>query len=117
PTMQHINPMSRGEFSLIELAILTSTIGIGLNLLLVSLRSGWKHLGDLFTPAQVVVPVLMLIAATAVSILTLADPGHRTESLREVRTVILEPILFLIVARMVLRRPAYRSWVSVVMIT
>lgn len=117
PTMQHINPMPRGEFSLIELAILTSTIGIGLNLLLVSLRSGWKHLGDLFTPAQVVVPVLMLIAATAVSILTLADPGHRTESLREVRTVILEPILFLIVARMVLRRPAYRSWVSVVMIT
>ena len=116
PTMQHINPMPRGEFSLIELAILTSTVGIGINLLLVSLRSGWKHLGDLFTPAQVVVPVVMLVAATAVSMLTLADPEHRSESLREVRTVILEPILFLVTARMVLRRPAYRSWVSVVMI-
>lgn len=116
PTMQQLNPMPRGEFSLVELAIITSTIGIGINLLLVSLRSGWKQLGDLFTPPQIVVPVLMLVAATAVSMLTLADPGHRSESLREVRTVIVEPIMFLIAARMVLRRPAYRSWVSVVMI-
>ena len=115
PTMQHIHPMPRGEFSLIELAILTSTIGIGLNLLLVSVRSGWKHLLDILTPAQVVVPVVMLVAATALSIFTLADPGHRSESLREVRTVILEPIAFLAVARLVLRRPLYRSWVSVVL--
>lgn len=115
PTMQHIHPMPRGEFSLIELAILTSTIGIGLNLMLVSLRSGWRHLWDVLTPAQFVIPVLMLLAATAVSTLTLADPGHRAESLREVRTVILEPIIFLVVARMVLRRPLYRSWVGVVL--
>src|SRR5690554_4649275 len=48
PTMHHLNPMPRGEFSLLELAIVTSTIGIAINLHLVSLRSGWKHLGDLF---------------------------------------------------------------------
>ncbi len=115
PTMQHIHPLPRGEFSLIELAILTSTAGIGLNLLLVSLRSGWKHLLDILSPAQIVVPVIMLVAATAVAMVTLADPAHRSESLREVRTVILEPLLFLATARLVLRRPLYRSWVSVVM--
>ncbi len=115
PTMQHIHPMPRGEFSLIELAILTSTIGIGINLLLVSIRSGWRHLWDVLTPAQFVVPVLMLIAAAAVSMLTLADPAHRSESLREVRTVIVEPIMFLVMARLVLRRPMYRSWVGIVL--
>lgn len=118
PTIHHIHPLPRGEFSLLELAILTSTIGIGLNLLLISLRSGWKHLGDVFTPAQVVVPILMLIAATGVSFLNLAEPAHTTEALREIRTVIIEPIMFLVTARMVLRRPLYRSWVgTVLMIT
>lgn len=118
PTMQHILPMPKGEFSLLELAILTSTVGIGINVLLISLRSGWKHLGDLFTPAQVVVPVALLIAATGVSLLNLATPPHTTEALREVRTVIVEPIMFLVAARMVMRRPVYRSWVgTVLMIT
>ncbi len=114
PTAQQIQPMPRGEFSLLELAIITSTLGIGLNLLLVSFRSGWKHLADIFLPAQVIVPAAMLIIATGVSLLTLADPGHRTESLREVRTVIIEPLMFLFMARLVLRRDHNRSWVSVV---
>lgn len=118
PTMHHILPMPRGEFSLLELAIITSTAGIALNLILVSLRSGWRHLGDLFTPPQIVVPVLLLIAATGVSLLNLADPPHQSEALREVRTVIVEPIMFLVAARMVMRRPIYRSWVgSVLMLT
>lgn len=112
PTMHHLNPMPRGEFTLLELAILTSTVGIAINMLLVSLRSGWKHLADLFTPAQVVVPILMLLLATGVSILNLAEPAHTAEALREVRTVILEPIMFLVAARMVFRRPLYRSWVG-----
>lgn len=116
PTMHHLNPMPRGEFTLLELAILTSTVGIALNLLLVSFRSGWKHFGDVFTPPQIVVPVLMLIAATAVSLLNLASPDHMSESLREVRTVIVEPIMFLVAARLVLRRQLYRSWVGVALI-
>lgn len=116
PTAQHILPMPRGQFSLLELAIITSTLGIGLNMMLVSFRSGWKHLTDLFLPAQVVVPAAMLVVATAVSLLTLADPAHRTESLREVRTVIIEPLMFLFVARLVLRREQNRNWVSVMSI-
>lgn len=116
PTMHHLNPMPRGEFTLLELAILTSTAGIAINQLLLALRSGWKQLGDIFTPAQVVVPMLMLLGATVVSLLNLASPDHMTESLREVRTAIVEPILFLVAARLVLRRPLYRSWVGTVLI-
>lgn len=113
PTTHHLNPMPRGGFTLLELSILTSTVGIALNLLLVSIRSGWKHLGDLFTPPQIVVPVMLLLAATGVSLLNLASPDHMTESLREVRTVILDPIMFLVTARLVLRRSLYRSWVGI----
>lgn len=116
PTMQHLNTMPGGQFSLLELAILTSTIGICLNLLLVSIRSGWKHLGDVFTPAQIVVPTLMLLAATAIAFVSMGEDAHRTEALREIRLVIIEPIMFLVVARLVLRRKIYRSWVGAVFI-
>lgn len=116
PTMQHLNPMPRGQFTLVELAILTSTAGIGINLLLVSIRSGWKQLLDVLSPAQFVVPVCMLLAATAVTFLAMDDGSHRTEALREIRTVIIEPIMFLVTARLILRRSVYRSWVGTVVI-
>lgn len=116
PTMQHLNPMPAGQYSLLELAILTSTVGICLNLLLVSIRSGWKHLGDVFTPAQIFVPTLMLVLATGIAFVSMGDGAHRTEALREIRLVIIEPVMFLVVARLVLRRSIYRSWVGSVFI-
>ncbi len=109
PTMYDLYPMPRGSFSLLELAILTSTAGIGLRMLAESLRGGWDWVVEILRPAQVVVPVAMIVVATAIALLTLADPGHRAESLREVRTVIVEPILFLLVARLVLRDPIARD--------
>lgn len=117
PTMYDLYPMPRGSFSLLELAILTSTAGIGLRMLVESLRGGWQWISEVLRPAQIVVPVAMIVVATAIAMLTLADPWHRAESLREVRTVILEPILFLVVARLVLRERIARDvfgWAIVV---
>ena len=116
PTMHQLNPMPRGDYSLIELAILTGGVGIGINLLLVSVRSGWRHLADLFSPAQVVVPAVMLVIATAISLVNLAEPAHRSEALREVRLVILEPLIFLACARLIFRGEHNRNWVSVIFI-
>lgn len=110
PTMYNLYPMPRGEFSLLELAILTATAGIAARLLIDSMRHGFGHLLDVLTPAQVVVPIGMLLVATVLSLATLADPGHRSESLREVRTVIIEPLLFFAVARMAMRRQVVRAY-------
>lgn len=109
PTMFDLYPLPRGSFSLLELAIVASAAGVGLRIVVDILRGRSSSLGDLFRPAQVVVPVGMLLLATVVSMLTLADPGHRAESLREVRTVIIEPLMFLFVARWVLRDRAARD--------
>lgn len=108
PTMYDLHRMPGGTFSLLELAILTSFAGIALRLVIDGIRRGFGTLRDLFTPAQVVVPALMLAAAAAITLVTLADPGHRAESLREIRTVIIEPLMFLVAARMVLRDPESR---------
>lgn len=109
PTMFDLYPLPRGSFSLLELAILVLTAGFGLRTLVDIVRGGWASLEEVFRPAHLVVPIGMLLVATFISLLTLADPGHRAESLREVRTVILEPILFLFVARLVLRDRAARD--------
>jgi putative inorganic carbon (HCO3(-)) transporter len=110
PTMYDLYPMPRGTFSLLELAILTATAGIALRLLLDGWRNGWKTLSALFVPAQVVVPIVLLLGAAALTIVTLAEPVYRAETLREIRTVIIEPLLFFAVARMAMRQYAVRAF-------
>lgn len=113
PTIYDLHPMPRGEFSLLELAILVSVAGVGARLLMNAVRNdGLASLLDMLTPAQVVVPVALLLIATFVSLVTIANPDYRTESLREVRTVILEPLLFLAVARMAMRNARVRAFAA-----
>lgn len=113
PTIFHLYPLPRGTFSLLELAILVAAAGTGLNVLLRLRSRGWADLRALLTPAEVGVPVVVLVLATAVAMLNLADPSHRTESLREVRLVIVEPLIFLGVARIVLRDQVSRAWAGI----
>jgi putative inorganic carbon (hco3(-)) transporter len=63
-----------------------------------------------------VIPVAALAVATALAILNLADPTYRSESLREVRTVIVEPLIFLATARIVLRDHVARWWAAAVFV-
>ena len=112
PTMYELHPMPRGQFSLLELAILAAAAGTLLNVLARLRKQSWDDIRSLIVPAQIVVPVVFLVLATAVSLLTIADPAHRAESLREVRTVIVEPLIFLATARLVLRDTIWRNWVG-----
>lgn len=116
PTVYALHPMPRGEFTLLELAIVTAVLGISLRALISCLRGGWAQLGSLLTPAHFVIPAVMLILATGVSLLTLADPAYRTESLREVRTVIVEPLAFALVARWSMRDRFVRNWAGAMLI-
>lgn len=110
PTMYELHPMPRGQFTLLELAILIAAIGTFLNVLARIREGGWDDLTSLVVPPQVVVPVLLLVLAACVALLTIADPSHRAESLREVRMVIVEPLVFLATARIVLGDAKWRSW-------
>jgi O-antigen ligase len=110
PTHYDLHPMPRGSFSLLEIAILVAAAGTGLHVVRHMPRRGLADLRLLLTPVQVVVPVALLVVATALAMLNVADPSHRAESLREVRTVIVEPLVFLATARIVLQRPRARVW-------
>ena len=110
PTMYELHPMPRGQFTLLELAILVTATGTFFSILAGIREGGWDDLISLVVPPQVVVPVLLLVLAACVALLTIANPSQRAESLREVRTVIVEPLIFLATARIVLRDAKWRSW-------
>jgi putative inorganic carbon (hco3(-)) transporter len=116
PTMFHLYPMPRGNFTLLELAILVSAAGVGIHILRRLPTHGWGDLKMLFGPPEVVIPVAVLILATAVALVNLADPSHRSESLREIRTVIVEPLVFLATARLVIRDRTSRLWAAMVFV-
>lgn len=117
PTMYDLHPMPSGEFGLLELAILASAMGVGARMVFDAVRTdGLASLLDILKPAHIVVPVALLLVATFVSLVTLANPDYRTESLREVRTVILEPLIFLANARMAMRRQRTRAFAGSMLI-
>jgi O-antigen ligase len=109
PTMYQLHALPWGSFSLLELAILASACGLGVNLFWRILHGKWEDVLSLLEPAQIVVPVAMLVLATGISLVTLADPTHRDASLREVRIVIIEPLIFLATARIAMRWPSTRN--------
>lgn len=110
PTMFQLNPMPRGSFSLLELAILVAAAGTGLRFLSECFRSGRSAFRSLPTSQEIVVPVVGILLAAGIAFLNIADPSHRTESLREIRVVIVEPIIFLATALIVLRDRSARWW-------
>lgn len=97
------------RLSLLELAIVLGAIGLSVHLLLAIRQAGvFPMLGDLLRPLPVLIlPAFVILAATA-SLLTVADPRHMAESLREYRLVILEPVILLALVRWTLRRGGER---------
>ncbi len=83
------------SFSLLELAILAGVLGTAPRMLASSAsEAGRARLRGLVRPWAVTLPAAGLLVVASLSLVTLADPGHRAESLREYRTVMLEPLAF-----------------------
>lgn len=113
PTAFHLHPLPRGEFSLIEIAIIVATLGYALRAALgLNLREWADDAVALVSPPEIALPVLGLVVLGALSLITVADPSHRHESVRELRTVIVEPVIFLGLARLVWRDPRARVWAA-----
>lgn len=113
PTTFHLHRLPRGEFSLLELAIIAGVLGYGLRSALGLDVQNWLIDGRTsFYPPEIALPVLGIVALGCFSLLTVADPAHRHESIRELRTVIIEPVMFLVLARLVWRDARARTWAA-----
>jgi O-antigen ligase len=89
------------RFSLLEIGLCVSCLGVGIDL--VRGRSLAKA-ADLLKPLPSTVIAAAICMLGAFSILTIVDPAHRTESLRDLRVTILEPVALLFLARWAMRK-------------
>lgn len=90
-----------GAFSPLELSIAMLAVSRGVQVCRGGWPRGWPGRSGLKN--GVGLPALAFLATATFSLATVADPGHRHESLREYRLVIVEPILVYLLARPALR--------------
>lgn len=113
PTIFHLHRLPRGEFSLLEIAVIVATLGYALRAALgLDVREWAADAVALVSPPEIALPVCGLVVLGALSLLTVADVSYRHESVRELRTVIVEPVIFLGLARLVWRDPRARAWAA-----
>ena len=104
------------EWSVLELAILSTGLAVGVELIR-RIRCDGMHatVRQLLIPADVTLVALALAAIGCVSLLWVADERFRADSARELRRVVLEPLVIAAAVRL-MRRPssgkAISMWIS-----
>jgi O-antigen ligase len=110
PWSFHLIPLAGLHFGPIELAIGCAAVGRLTRLLLddgvVAVR---REVTDLWSRRTLTLPVLAIVLAAVISLATVAEVDYRRESLREFRLVIVEPIIFFLLARIAVRRESGRA--------
>jgi O-antigen ligase len=109
PFIYHPAHIRGEEFSLLELSLLVGGVALAARLVLTAksggLAAGLRAVVGVWPPTVV---AALLIALGIFSLLTVADPRHLTESVRELRVVIVEPVAALVLARWALRHNGAR---------
>jgi putative inorganic carbon (HCO3(-)) transporter len=113
PFVQDPVAIGGSRWSLLELAILAAAVSVGVATLreIASTRTLRATL-ELVKPWSTTVVAAALIVVGSVSLLTVADPRYRPDSVRELRWVIVEPILALFLFRWINRRGGRRMLVT-----
>lgn len=111
PFAFELHPVPSGAFSLLELGIVWSVVGVAVRHARhpVALVRRLGHIAVRFP--WIVVAAGVLAAAALVSLLGLPPDAHRAEALREVRHVVLEPIAFAAVLLLLLSDGRSRAWI------
>lgn len=105
PSIYHPVALAGGRWSLLEIAIGLAALSVGWRVLVSVFRGRSLHaLFELAGPWQISVGAFALLAAGVVSLAFVADDRFRPDSVRELRWVILEPVVAFAVARWSLRR-------------
>jgi len=111
PTTFSLQTLPWGRFSLLELAIVVGIAGYTLRRFLEQPIRGWlQDVRVLGSPPEISLPVLALVLIAGVSLTNVAQPTFLRESIRDVRLVIVVPLGFLCLARLVWRDPQSRAW-------
>lgn len=100
------------QVSHLEVAILTGVVAMVPRLVLVAVGEGRSTIVNrLVRPVRVTLPLAALLIVASLSLTYVAEPSHLRESLREYRTVIVEPLLAFLVFRWTLGNSASRLYV------
>lgn len=111
PTTFTLQTLPWGRFSLLELTIVAGIAGYALRRLLEEPIRGWfRDVQVLGSPPETAFPVTALAVVAGVSLTNLAQPAFLRESIRDVRLVIVVPLGFLCLARLVWQDPQSRTW-------
>ncbi len=103
-----------GQFSALEVGAVVGSLAIGARgLLSLFQRRQPSALIRLLSPGVTTWPAAALLIVGTASLVTVADPSHRTESLREFRTVIFEPLAVFALCRWCFVSPCARRWAAV----
>jgi O-antigen ligase len=114
PTVFTLQSLPWGRYSLVELGIVVGAAGYALRRFVEDPLRGWLlDLRMLFAPSEIAFSVIAIVAVAGLSLITVAQPEFLRESLREVRLVIVIPVVFLCLARLVWRDKHARSWSAV----
>ena len=112
PWLYHPVPIDRLRFSHLELAILAGTCAVAIHGVAALWHRDRRAMARLLPQSRITLPALALLLVATVSLRTVADPRHITESLREYRTVIVEPLLAFLIFRWTLATASAR-WYAV----
>jgi O-antigen ligase len=109
PFVFHPVHLRGGAFSLLELALLVGGFGVAVRFAWTARSGGLASSlrAIVGNPATTIAAVLLVLLGVF-SLVTIADPRHLTESIRELRVVIVEPVAALVLTRWVLRHNGAR---------
>jgi len=109
PFIYHPVQLRGGQWSLLELTILISAVSVGghLALHILRTRSAWTTLA-LARPFSTLAASVLLVLVGAVSLLTVADGRYLSDSVREFRWVIVEPVIAFLLFRWAFREQRTR---------
>jgi len=110
PTAYTPYPLPVGSFSLLELAILGVVAGLALRLVMSGLstwRTAW-HAGS--DEIAITLPTAAIIPAAVLAYVMLPDGAYPDVTAREIRIVLVEPLLLFGAALIVLRDRRARTW-------
>jgi len=111
PTAFDIHPFLVGSYSLLEVAILSSAAGLGVRTVMGGLALITSVLKTIFEAVEVVLPALLLVPSAILAVMMMEEATFRAEALREIRLVIIEPLVFLGCALVVFRDFPSRAYV------
>lgn len=111
PTAFDIHPLAIGSFSLLEIGILTSAAGLALRTASGGQTRIRRAVLAIASPIEIVLPALLLLPVALVAYWSLPGDAFAAEALREIRLVIVEPLVFLLAVLVIFPDRSARSYV------